>query len=127
MPAPLAKAAGAIVKGLLLDEDLLKALVKALIVLLLLPLAMVTALPALLLRVPAAAMDDVRQFHQVAEETGQKHGLEVPWEEVAGAWGAVNEGDFTRARRGRLREFAQNWIERQIDVVEHQGETIIIV
>lgn len=127
MPAPLGKVGVAIVKGLLMDEDLLKTLVKALIALLLLPLAMVMALPALLLQVPAAAMDDVRQFYEVAKETGQQHGLEIPWEEVAAAWG-TKEGDFTRAPRRRLREFAQNWIERHEHVVTTpEGEEIIIV
>lgn len=67
------------------------------------------SLPAILIQMPLATLDHVRQFFTAARAS-DLHGVPVPWREVMAIWTAVHGQDFSGATPGAVQAFARNWV-----------------
>ena len=116
-PGWAAKLGGAVLKGLVSSDDaknIIKTIVFIIIGIIVFSISLIAAFPAALLHLPLADEGQLGRFYDVVQDCG-KDDIEIPWEEVAAAWGALYDQDYSGASRGNIKALAENWLEEHVE------------
>lgn len=105
------------------DRNALRGIVTLLLVILLAPALIVTALAAVLSKVPAASDDDIARFRAAVEAVNREKDVSIDWREVVAAATVVCSNDFSNAPEPD--SLIEAWIE-EIWVVDPPGSPPVV-